>query len=36
MLKQVELLRNELKSMEKQAEVNKKRGEDTTALIAQL
>ena len=36
MLKRVEPLRNELKSLEKQAEVNKKRGEETTALIAQL
>lgn len=36
MLKRVEPLRNELKSLEKQAEANKKRGEETTALIAQL
>lgn len=36
MLKRVELLRNELKSLENQAEVDKNRGDQTTALIAQL
>ena len=36
MLKRVEPLRNELKSLEKQADVNKKRGEETTTLIATL
>ena len=36
MLKRVEPLRNELKSLERQAEVNVKRGDETTALIQQL
>jgi dynein heavy chain 1 len=36
MLKRVEPLRNELKSLERQADVNVKRGEETTALIQQL
>ena len=36
MLKRVEPLRNELKSLEKQADVNKNRGEETTKLIAHL
>ena len=36
MLKRVEPLRNELKSLERQAEVNVKRGEETTALIQQF
>ena len=35
-LKRVEPLRNELKSLENQAEVNVKRGDETTALIQQL
>jgi dynein heavy chain 1 len=36
MLKRVEPLRNELKSLEKQADVNKRRGEETTTLISTL
>ena len=36
MLKRVEPLRNELKRLENQAEVNKNRGEETTALISHL
>ncbi|XP_063237430.1 dynein heavy chain, cytoplasmic isoform X2 [Bacillus rossius redtenbacheri] len=36
MLKRVEPLRDELKSLEVQAEENKKRGEDVTELITQL
>ena len=36
MLKRVEPLRNELKSLVKQADVNKNRGEETTVLNAQL
>lgn len=36
MLKRVESRRNELKSLDNQAEVNKKRCEETTALIAKL
>ncbi|XP_050499617.1 dynein heavy chain, cytoplasmic isoform X4 [Diabrotica virgifera virgifera] len=36
MLKKVEPLREELKSLEQQAETNQKRGEDVKALISQL